>query len=330
MREKELREELLQLARKLVQEGLVVRTWGNLSAKLDEETLLVTPSGRSYAVMEPQDLVKVSIASGKRAQGESGKPSSEAPMHALVYRLREEAHFVIHTHQIFASALSLSPREFALKGEWAECFGARSLPVSTYALPGTKKLHKGVEEALSRSHSKALLMGRHGGLILGDSLEDCFSRAVRLEAFSRAEYRRITGEEDLPRESIDADRSDETALANEWHVKTPDFVSISTDPAVLALEQKVLHPYLDDFAQICGVSVSSRRGSSSAIFPKRESYAVCFGSSEKEARSVRAVLEKNARAARIATAYGQAPIPGWENRLMRLVYQKKYSKLSGE
>ncbi len=78
--------------------------------------------------------------------------------------------------------------------------------------------------------------------------------------------------------------------------------------------------------KFAGVSVSQRRGSASVVFDPDAKVAICFGKDEADAKNVRAVLEKNARAANIARLSGQKPIPAWESLAMRLVYQLKYSK----
>ena len=96
---------IIEAGHQLIKEGLIARTWGNISARLSDETFLITPSGRAYETLTPAELVEVSI---KDCTYEGDiKPSSEKGVHAAVYKLRPEADFVIHAHSNNASALSI-------------------------------------------------------------------------------------------------------------------------------------------------------------------------------------------------------------------------------
>ena len=88
-REWELREKLCEYGKKLVKTGLVQGTWGNLSIKLDDTYMLVTPSGLDYTRLTPADMVKVNIST-LEYEG-SLKPTSEKGLHAEVYKQRPDA-----------------------------------------------------------------------------------------------------------------------------------------------------------------------------------------------------------------------------------------------
>ena len=87
--ETELREHLVTYGNKLTEKRLGQGTWGNLSVRLDSETMLVTPSGIDYALLEAGDMVKVNIHTLK-AEGVN-KPTSELELHAEIYKAREDA-----------------------------------------------------------------------------------------------------------------------------------------------------------------------------------------------------------------------------------------------
>ena len=88
---------VLAACRKLVSSGLIARTWGNVSARLDADSFLITPSGRAYESLTPEDLVPVSLETLKPLS--EGRPSSEKGMHAVLYRQRPDVNFIVHTHQ---------------------------------------------------------------------------------------------------------------------------------------------------------------------------------------------------------------------------------------
>lgn len=90
----------------LLETGLVARTWGNVSSRLDPNHFLITPSGLDYHKTQPQDIVRVELST-MTWEG-SRKPSGERGVHAAAYRVFPEVNFVIHTHQNCASALGLA------------------------------------------------------------------------------------------------------------------------------------------------------------------------------------------------------------------------------
>lgn len=318
--------DIIDLAHKLLAQGLVVRTWGNFSSRLDADSFLITPSGKAYTRLKPEDQVKINFSPDATEIASPGKPSSEMPMHAIVYRLFPEVNYVVHTHQIFASALSLYGSPFPVSDKYALGLGGETLPLSGYALPGTSKLHRNMQSTLEQSRSKCILMERHGALVLAVSKEEAITRAALLEEFAREKFAELSGKEALNRSSISHNESEEQLTQTAGRRGKEEVCVQSRDPLVQDFLRSGLHPYLDDFAQICGPAISDKRGRNSVVFAPEENCALCFGSDELDAYSVRAVLEKNARAAHIAQISQQKPIVRWESVLMRFVYQKKYSK----
>ena len=84
-----------EYGRKLLNRGLVIGTWGNLSIRTDDGFMVITPSGADYETLTPKDLAVVNLKTGEQ---EGGKPSSEKPLHWAVYMDRPNAGAVIHTH----------------------------------------------------------------------------------------------------------------------------------------------------------------------------------------------------------------------------------------
>ena len=178
------KKEVIRAGLLLVREGLIQRTWGNVSCRISDTQFAITPSGRDYLSLQPEDIVIVNI-DDLSYEGEI-KPSSEKGIHAKCYALRPETNFVIHTHQTYASLLGLSGCDVNdLEGDAAEIIG-NHVPLAAYGLPGTKKLRAGVTDAILRSDSKAVLMLHHGALCMGDSLENAFNVANTLEKVCKA------------------------------------------------------------------------------------------------------------------------------------------------
>ena len=98
------KQEVIDAGKELVEKGLISRTWGNVSYRLDDKNFVITPSGKPYETLTPEQIVQVSIETLEH-EGDV-KPSSEKGVHAEVYKARPEINFVIHTHQTNASIMS--------------------------------------------------------------------------------------------------------------------------------------------------------------------------------------------------------------------------------
>lgn len=189
---------------KLVKEGLVARTWGNISCRVDENSFVITPSGRSYDELTPDDIVPVKIED--LSWTGSIKPSSEKGLHAEVYKLSPDCSAVIHTHQLHASVVAAARKEIPLlNDDMANIIGAR-IPCAGYGLPGTKKLKTASAAALKESGSKATLMANHGAVCWGTDMDDAFLVATTLEKvcsqFVEQEYQKLSGEKDFSLEKM--------------------------------------------------------------------------------------------------------------------------------
>ena len=87
---------VIAAGKKLVETGLIARTWGNVSCRIDSQSFVITPSGKAYETLTPDDIVLVRAAD--LSYDGDVKPSSEKGIHAQCYLLRPECNFVIHTH----------------------------------------------------------------------------------------------------------------------------------------------------------------------------------------------------------------------------------------
>ena len=126
--------------KKLLQLGLVAGTWGNISMRMDENSMVITPSGRNYEQVEPEEMVVVQL--DDLSYEGSVKPSSELKLHAEIYKTRKNINAVIHTHQMNASTVAAARREVPpILDDQAQLLGP-SVRVADYALPNTKKIVK--------------------------------------------------------------------------------------------------------------------------------------------------------------------------------------------
>lgn len=183
------REVLVAAGIRLVKEGLVSRTWGNISVKVNDSEMLVTPSGKFYEDLTPDDMALVNFRTNE--YDKSGvKPSSEYKMHSGIYNDRKEVKAIIHTHQMNASTCAAARREVpAVLDDLAQIVGP-SVRCADYALPSTKKIVKATVKALRGRN--AALMANHGAVCVGRDLDEAFVVCQVLEkgckAFIEAEF----------------------------------------------------------------------------------------------------------------------------------------------
>ncbi|WP_328893218.1 class II aldolase/adducin family protein [Streptomyces sp. NBC_00236] len=165
-------------ARRTASEGLVVGTSGNVSARVGE-TVLVTPSGVPYDRLRPEDLTGVD-PEGNQVLGTMA-PTSELPLHLAVYR-NTDAAAVVHTHAVHATAVSTLVAEVPSVHYAAAMLGG-PVRVAAYARYGTDELAENMLTAL-RDRTGCLL-GNHGTVTYGASLDEAYDRTAQLEWLCR-------------------------------------------------------------------------------------------------------------------------------------------------
>jgi L-ribulose-5-phosphate 4-epimerase len=156
---------VVEICQKLIQKGILMGTGGNVSVRVaGQKAFAITPSNYDYAKMTVDDICvlgwDMSTIEGTR------KPSVESSMHAAIYEHRLDTNCVIHTHQVYASALALTHTPIpALYDEQVKFLG-KSVEIVDYAPSGTPFLKNNVFKAL-KNHANAYILQNHGALLLG-------------------------------------------------------------------------------------------------------------------------------------------------------------------
>ena len=178
MTKEQARIEVCASGKRLLQEGLVARTWGNVSVRVSDTEMIITPSGRPYAELTPDDMVLVNFYT--LAYEGKIKPSSELKLHCEVYKNRPHIGAVIHTHQMYASIVAAAQKDVVVFDPAHQAIlGAKVVKAAPYALPNSKKITFGTEKAIESAN--AALMANHGCVCIGKNLEDVFTVCKTLE-----------------------------------------------------------------------------------------------------------------------------------------------------
>jgi L-fuculose-phosphate aldolase len=176
-----IRKELTEASHRLAAGGLVVGTEGNLSVRLDDGRVMVTPSGINKGRLTIDDMVIVD-EHGKKLQG-GHQPSSELAMHLFVYNNRPDIKACVHGHPPYATAFAVAGvrLEDNILPEVALFVG--KIPLVDYSPPGTPQTALALEPLIEK-HS-AFLLRNHGLLTIGRDLEEALNRHETVERLAQ-------------------------------------------------------------------------------------------------------------------------------------------------
>jgi L-fuculose-phosphate aldolase len=163
------------------EQGFVAATDGNLSVRLDEQRLLITPTCMSKGMMRTSDIVTVDLQ-GNRMAGRRNV-SSEIGMHLLIYRLRPDVRGIVHAHPPTATGFAASGFSLSRPLVCEVVVGLGSVPLARYGTPGTTELSEALEP-LVPDHD-AILMANHGVVTFGPTLENAFMKMETVEHFAK-------------------------------------------------------------------------------------------------------------------------------------------------
>ena len=174
---KELKQRLLETARELLARGLTEATAGNLSVRLPEGRVAMTPSSLPYETMTVADLAVVDM-DGNVVEGER-PPTSEKALHLACLRQHEDIGAVIHCHAMYATMFALTRQPIPCVIEEFEVYVGGDVPVAEYRLTGSDEL--GEEVARHVGERGAVLMANHGLLTVGKDPEQALKVASLVE-----------------------------------------------------------------------------------------------------------------------------------------------------
>lgn len=179
-----LRQEICDICHLLYDRGYVVSNDGNVSARTERGTILITPSGVGKGRMTPDMLVETDLE-GHILSGDR-HPSSESKMHWMVYRERSDVNAVVHAHPPMSTAFAVCRRPLKEKYLAELVVGLGEVPVTEFAMLSTDEVPNSVKPFV-RDHS-AVLLANHGALAWGPSLLSAFDRLETVEQTAKVYY----------------------------------------------------------------------------------------------------------------------------------------------
>ena len=266
------RREIIDTGIELLEEKLVARTWGNISARIDADNYLITPSGLDYTSMREEDIVSVNIKTGEYTG--INRPSGEKGVHSAAYEVFDDVNFVVHTHQTYATAVSLAGFDsleatagsptgsesfetsagstagselFDITEEEIEKLGGIAL--AEYGLPGTKEITNACKSALLTG-AHTVVMIHHGVLVLGKDKEEAMKRVKLLESICERNVKRVIKDNTLNNylKALNTCPEDNSSYG---------YCEVLTDKALIALSnsETEIFSQLDDVSQMIGTKI---------------------------------------------------------------------------
>jgi L-fuculose-phosphate aldolase len=176
---------MCEVGRRVWSRGLCAGCEGNLSVRVDDDTVLCTPSGVSKGFLEPPSLRTVLLDGTPLDLDDGFTVTSEIRVHLAVYRERPDVRAIVHSHAPLATAFAVAgvPLPDGVYPEADVTLGR--VPIAPYALPGTAALAERVAASLAPD-TQAMLLARHGTLTFSSrGLLDAYHRLEVLEAWCR-------------------------------------------------------------------------------------------------------------------------------------------------
>lgn len=172
-----LRNRIIDCGKDMSRSELVQGSWGNISLRLNPDTMLITPSGMDYFSIRTEDIVRMNIHDLK--YGMQRKPSSEYRLHAALYRRYPECNAIIHTHSNGISAFAAAHAGLRIsEPPMDQLIG--DMHCSEYRTPGTDELCDSIMEAIEGSH--ACIIANHGAIFYGNDLDVTLAIANAVES----------------------------------------------------------------------------------------------------------------------------------------------------
>lgn len=192
----DLKEQLVKTCHRVYEKGFVAAYDGNLSARIDNKRILITPSGRNKGEIEEKHLLEIDYK-GNLIKGE-GKVSTESKIHLVVYNNREDINSVIHCHPIYSTAFATAGEGFT-RGVFPEVvLSLGKVPLCKYGTPSTDELPESMMPFIE--YSWAMLFENHGAITFGKTLKGAYFRMEKLEHAAQTLYlaRNLGREKNLP------------------------------------------------------------------------------------------------------------------------------------
>lgn len=172
-----IRNEMVEIGRRMYEKDLVAATDGNLSLRLDPNAILITPTGSCLGFLKPDDLTVIDLEGKSRSK--TIKPTSEYRLHLEVYRQRSDVNAIVHGHPPICTAFTVAGEQLDLCVLPEVVFTLGAIPTIPYGTPTTDEPPRVIREYIGRCD--AMILDRHGTLTVGKNLTGAYYKLEKIE-----------------------------------------------------------------------------------------------------------------------------------------------------
>lgn len=198
----EQKELICDICHKMWQLGWVAANDGNVSVKLDDGTILATPTGMSKSFITPEKLIRIDREGNVLEAAEGLRPSSEIKMHLRCYDKRDDVMSVIHAHPPGATGFAVAHKAMDMYNMIEDVAVMGAVPLTPYGTPSTTEVPDAIEPYLEEHD--VMLLENHGALAVGSDVVTAFYRMESLELWAKITINAVIlgGSHDISRENI--------------------------------------------------------------------------------------------------------------------------------
>jgi L-fuculose-phosphate aldolase len=176
----EIKNQVVEISRKLYERQLVNANEGNVSVR-DGNLVYISPSQVCKELLTPEMIVVTNLE-GKKIEGEL-KASSELKLHLCLYSLRDDVGGIVHNHSPFATAYAIARKPIESKAYTEMIYFYDKIPVVDYGTPGTDKIAKGIPQYIHQTD--VCLLANHGLVAVGTNAYDAYLKAEVVETLAK-------------------------------------------------------------------------------------------------------------------------------------------------
>ncbi len=199
----QIKDQICDVCHKMWQLGWVAANDGNVSALLDDNTILTTPTGMSKSFITPEKLIRVDRQGNVLEAAGGLRPSSELKMHLRCYDRRDDVRSVIHAHPPGAAGFAVAHKAMDMYNMIEDVAAIGAVPLTPYGTPSTMEVPDAIEPYL-QEHD-VMLLENHGALAVGSDVITAYYRMESLELWAKITINAVIlgGSIDISRKNID-------------------------------------------------------------------------------------------------------------------------------
>jgi L-fuculose-phosphate aldolase len=177
---------IIDIGKRLWDRGYIVAKEGNISMRINDGEILITPTGVSKGFMSRDMIIKINMDGEVISSNKDYCPSSEVKMHLEVYKQRDDVKAVIHAHPPYSTSFAVAgvPIDTSILPEAIMSLG--EVPIAPYGTPSTSEVPDSIKPFVR--NSDAILLANHGALTLGTDLITAYDMMETLEHTARILY----------------------------------------------------------------------------------------------------------------------------------------------